>query len=139
MNVGQIFPTLCSTPPNAHWLLCDGSTFNSTTYPLLYYHLGSNVLPDLREMTIAGAGTNNSTELCMLSFDGHESGTVNTYGVSQMQAHKHSATSGWTRPRGGCQGCNTSSWTLTTKNVDAQGTDTFVDPNIGVNYMIYAG
>ena len=139
MNVGQIFPTLCSTPPNAHWLLCDGSTFSSTTYPLLYSHLGSNVLPDLREMSIAGAGTNNSTELCMMSYNGHESGTANTYGDSRIQAHKHSGYSGWTKSNNTCNGCNTSSYNLTTKLVDAQGTNTFVDPNIGVNYMIYAG
>ena len=139
MNVGQIFPTLCSTPPNAHWLLCDGSTFSSTTYPLLYSHLGSNVLPDLREMSIAGAGTNNSTELCMLSYNGHESGTANTYGDSRIQSHKHSGYSGWTKSNSTCNGCNTSSYNLTTKLVDAQGTITFVDPNIGVNYMIYAG
>lgn len=139
MNVGQIFPTLCRTPPNAHWLLCDGSKFDSTTYPLLYSHLGSNVLPDLRERSIAGAGTNNSTELCMISYNGHESGTANTYGGTVIQAHRHSAVSGWTKAKSDCQGCNTSSWQNTTKSTDSQGTDTFVDPNIGVNYMIYAG
>ena len=30
------------------WLLCNGSSFSSITYPNLYIILGSNILPDLR-------------------------------------------------------------------------------------------
>jgi hypothetical protein len=35
----------CTVPP---YLLCNGSTFSSVTYPLLNAHLGGNTLPDLR-------------------------------------------------------------------------------------------
>jgi microcystin-dependent protein len=43
------------TPP-ANWLLCNGSTFSAVTYPALYAFLGTNVLPDLRNKFIVGAG-----------------------------------------------------------------------------------
>ena len=50
---------LASTPTsalvNGAWLKCDGSTFSSTEYPLLYAALGnSNVLPDLRTKVLMG-------------------------------------------------------------------------------------
>lgn len=36
-----------------NWLICDGSTFTTTTYPSLYTYLGgTNVLPDLRDRFI---------------------------------------------------------------------------------------
>jgi microcystin-dependent protein len=35
--------------------LCNGSTFNITTYPELYQVLGTNILPDLRNQFIRGA------------------------------------------------------------------------------------
>ncbi len=60
----------CSKPP---YLLCDGSTFNATTYPYLNLKLGGNTLPDFRgrspyylnggtgRLTSAGAGIDGNT------------------------------------------------------------------------------
>ena len=40
------------------WLLCDGSTFNATTYATLNSYLGSNTLPNLKGVAPMGAGAN---------------------------------------------------------------------------------
>lgn len=45
------------------YLLCDGSSFDSTAYPALAALLGGNTLPDLRECTLKGIGENpNATD-----------------------------------------------------------------------------
>ena len=70
-QVGMIMPYAGTTAPTG-WLLCDGSTFSSTTYPQLYALLGnSTTLPSLREKYLLGydsatssravASTNTST------------------------------------------------------------------------------
>jgi hypothetical protein len=60
----------CTKPP---FLLCDGSTFNATTYPYLNQKLGGNTLPDFRgrngyyvnagtgRLTTGGAGIDGNT------------------------------------------------------------------------------
>lgn len=68
-----IWIAACTKPP---LLLCDGSTFNATTYPFLNAYLGnSNTLPDFRgrsafylnggtgRLTTAGAGIDGNTLL----------------------------------------------------------------------------
>ena len=54
--VGSImmFPV---TVTYTNWLLCNGGTFSSTTYPALYSLLGSTTLPDLRDTLPMGAHT----------------------------------------------------------------------------------
>lgn len=45
------------------YLLCDGSSFDSTAYPALAALLGDNHTPDLREVTLKGIGENpNATD-----------------------------------------------------------------------------
>lgn len=47
-QIGTAEQVLKTEPLRAGWLVLDGSTFNSSTYPTLYSLLGnSNVLPDL--------------------------------------------------------------------------------------------
>ena len=67
-----IWIAACTKPP---LLLCDGSTFNATTYPFLNAYLGGNTLPDFRgrsafylnggtgRLTTAGAGIDGNTLL----------------------------------------------------------------------------
>lgn len=46
------------------WLICDGSSFSSSTYPRLYAHLGGTTLPDFRDrvpMGKSGTKSLNST------------------------------------------------------------------------------
>lgn len=52
--VGTIMPYAGSTAPDG-WLLCDGATFSSSTYPQLYSLIGSTTLPDLRSKYLKGA------------------------------------------------------------------------------------
>lgn len=80
------------------YLYCDGSTFDETKYPLLYAYLGSNVLPDWRELGAKGAEKNTT-----LIFDSTETdpstgqaGTQNhdvfaqgEFKDDQLQDHKH--------------------------------------------------
>jgi microcystin-dependent protein len=54
VQVGVIMPYAGATAPTG-WLLCDGSTFSSTTYPQLYTLLGnSTTLPNLRQKYLLG-------------------------------------------------------------------------------------
>jgi len=52
--VGTILPYAGSTAPDG-WLLCNGDSFSSSTYPELYSLIGSTTLPDLREKYLKGA------------------------------------------------------------------------------------
>ena len=52
--VGTVFPYMSYNAPNANYLVCDGSSFNITTYPALYALLSSNLLPDLQGRFIVG-------------------------------------------------------------------------------------
>lgn len=53
--LGSVFAYYGSTSPDGY-LICDGSTFDTSKYPDLYLFLGSDTLPDLRECTLVGAG-----------------------------------------------------------------------------------
>ena len=54
--VGTIIPWASSTAPNegGKWLLCNGGTFSSTTYPKLYSVLGKTTLPSLNGRFLEG-------------------------------------------------------------------------------------
>ena len=49
--IGEIRAYCSSTPPTNDWIICDGSTFDTTLCPDLYTLLGDNHVPDLREYT----------------------------------------------------------------------------------------
>ena len=57
--VGSLLHTYKKSNPSGY-LYCDGSTFDRTKYPLLYAYLGSNVLPDYREVVEVGAEQNTT-------------------------------------------------------------------------------
>lgn len=62
--IGTVFPIITALPPDGS-LLCDGSTYLASQYPLLYAALApifqttgtTFTLPDLRGRTIIGAGS----------------------------------------------------------------------------------
>lgn len=66
--LGSVIPYLGTTDPtDGKWLVCDGRDTTGTAielethYPSLYMFLGgTNVLPDLREVTLVGAGQNGT-------------------------------------------------------------------------------
>jgi microcystin-dependent protein len=60
LNVnGEIIPVgtivaIYGTNVQQGWLLCNGSTFNTSQYPQLFTYLGSSTLPDLRGVFLRG-------------------------------------------------------------------------------------
>lgn len=83
----------CTVPP---YLLCDGSTFNATTYPRLNAKLGGNTLPDVRNrarvslgggrLTTAGSGIDGNVRFAS---GGVQSVTLT---IAQIPVHNHSIT-----------------------------------------------
>lgn len=62
LPLGAITAYYGTTAPSGY-LLCDGSSFDSTAYPALAALLGDNHTPDLRECTLKGIGENpNATD-----------------------------------------------------------------------------
>jgi microcystin-dependent protein len=85
-EVGMIMPYAGTNIPDG-WLLCDGSTFSSTTYPRLYSLLGSSTtLPNLRQKYLLGYDS-ASPERSLAS-------TVS-------QAHNHNVSYGTNNPTNG--------------------------------------
>lgn len=57
LPVGSVVAYACDpskVPPPEGWLLCDGSNFDHTKFPLLFAALGSTRLPDLRGYFLRG-------------------------------------------------------------------------------------
>lgn len=80
------------------YLYCDGSTFDETAYPALYQYLGTNVLPDWRELGAKGAEKNttlifDSTETDpstgQAGTQTHDVFTQGEFKDDQLQSHVH--------------------------------------------------
>lgn len=57
--IGTVVMWLTNTAPTG-WLMCNGTTFNATNYPVLNTLLGGNTLPDLRSKFPYGASGTGS-------------------------------------------------------------------------------
>lgn len=73
--------------PDNNWLLCDGSTFSATDYPELYNLLGSNTLPDFREVIPVGVGQNSTNTI-----PDHDVFTLGQKKDWNLQTHFHCKT-----------------------------------------------
>lgn len=86
--IGAILP-ICTDDTPAHMLLCDGSTYNRTSYPLLYEAIAAALkidadtftVPDLRSRFILGASSAD-----FLDIGGESEHTLTT---DEMPAHSH--------------------------------------------------
>lgn len=58
--IGGVIEWPTNNPPPG-WLICNGSSFSSATYPDLAAVLGSTTLPDYRRRVLVGAGTGGYT------------------------------------------------------------------------------
>lgn len=96
--LGMIAPFYRATAPSG-WLACDGTTFSQADYPDLYTLLGTNVLPDLQEVTLVGIGhnrtnifnneeTNPATQ--QLGTQVHDEYNLGEFKDDQLQDHTHS-------------------------------------------------
>ena len=135
LPLGAITAYYGTTPPNGY-LLCDGSSFDSTVYPALYTLLGDNHTPDLRECTLKGIGENpNAT-------DHVKAGglTLGEFLDDRLQEHTHLArTSGSGSPGNQVSVLNSTSQTGQSTNINSGrfGATTEVK-SVGVNYIIKA-
>lgn len=86
--LGSVIPYLGTTDPtDGKWLVCDGRDTTGTAielethYPSLFMFLGgTNVLPDLREVTLVGAGENTTDTIA-----DHDVYTVGQFKDDQIQ------------------------------------------------------
>ncbi len=88
--VGTVWPLYASVVPDG-WFLCDGTDTTGTAdelatcYPSLYASLGnSNVIPDLRECALVGAGENTHDTIAT-----HDVYTLGQFKDDQLQTHQH--------------------------------------------------
>jgi microcystin-dependent protein len=81
--IGSVFAYYGSTSPDGY-LICDGSTFDTSLYPDLYLFLGSDTLPDLRECTLVGIGQNTTHTIAA-----HDEYTLGQFKDDQLQDHSH--------------------------------------------------
>lgn len=79
--VGALIDWVGSTVP-AGWLKCDGSGYDTATYPLLFAILGSSTLPDFRDRAAVGASGTKAVK----STGG---AAVVNQTASQMATHNH--------------------------------------------------
>ncbi|MEM9544343.1 MAG: tail fiber protein [Bacteroidota bacterium] len=90
--VGAMMMWYTSAPPDG-WLICDGTTFNATTYPALNTVLGGNTLPDLIGRFALGSGERNEgSNHPLTSTGGIETVVLN---VQNIPAHTHDVTIGF--------------------------------------------
>lgn len=90
--LGSVIPYLGTTDPSdGKWLICDGRDTTGTAielethYPSLYMFLGgTNVLPDLREVTLVGVGENTTDNIA-----DHDIYTIGQFKDDQIQDHAH--------------------------------------------------
>lgn len=80
---GIVVPYLCQLNKEGY-LECDGSTYDTEKYPGLYDVLGTNVLPDYREVTLVGVGENTTDSIAA-----HDTFTVGQFKDDQLQTHRH--------------------------------------------------
>ncbi|MEM6298426.1 MAG: tail fiber protein, partial [Bacteroidota bacterium] len=83
----QMWPT--STPP-AGWLICNGNSFSSSTYPDLAAVLGSTTLPNFSgrfPLGVGNSGTNGATTHNIGDTPGGEE--MHTLTINEMPPHSH--------------------------------------------------
>lgn len=84
--IGEVKPSI--GPQNDSWLLCDGSTYDTSKYSGLYAILGTNKLPDFREVIPVAIGENTN-----LTFPtGHDVFTLGQIKERSVTNHGHTLT-----------------------------------------------
>lgn len=140
--IGTIIPFYGNSVPKGY-LACDGTDTSGTDkelqiyYPTLYALLGnSNVLPDLREVTLKGIGETGRTVGAHVKSGGLSIGEFIDDRV-QRHAHKfHVGTAGSNNL--GCIYTNNSSYGDTTNQQTGRSGDTTEVKAVGVNFIIKA-
>ena len=130
--VGAVIMWAGSSLPTG-WLKLDGSTYSSTTYPLLYAILGSTTLPDLRDRLPRGASgsaavksTGGSTAIAEANLPSHTH-TVSNIGIGTIKEPASGSNVSVYYPSGA------------TSNTGATGSGTaYWQPYVALHYLIKA-
>ena len=85
LPIGAIVIRGGTTAPDG-WLICNGASFSSSTYPDLYAHLGSTTLPDFSGLVPVGRDTGDTDFDTIWETGGVKSVTLTT---TEMPAHAH--------------------------------------------------
>lgn len=84
-----------TTAPSGY-LLCDGSTYDSATYPDLFAVLGSTTLPDFRDKFARGYSSTSGRTFLDTQQDAYEDHlhqiTGQTYTTNSAGSHSHAIT-----------------------------------------------
>jgi microcystin-dependent protein len=143
--IGSIVMYGGAASPNANWLLCDGGSFNVTTYATLNTILGTSygvagTLPDLRSRTPVGYGQGSGLTNRALNDTGGAEGVTLTVAESGLPSHSHTQRGGGFNGSVGIEPGNTLVTDLgetgTTGGTDASQAHENMPPFITVNFII---
>lgn len=127
--IGSIQAFMGTTIPDG-WMLCDGSTFDGTTYPELQNTLGSTTLPDLRGVFLRGLDDGR----------GFDTGRVlGSYQADELKSHNHSYLDVSTNNEGHIAGgpsVSARNSTDVTRITNSTGGIETRPKNVAVNYII---
>lgn len=153
LPIGAILPFSSDTIPNG-WLLCDGSSFSTTSYPELFEIIGTTYgyddernpkLPDLRGRVAVGkkaATSSSDTDFSELGKIGGEK--THTLTVNEMPSHKHGLIVN--KQQGGVNAAVEPTWGTAFTSTDSNSVSTTggdqphnnLQPYIVQNYIIKA-
>lgn len=134
----QMWPT--SSAPSG-WLLCNGSSFSSGTYPDLASVLGGSTLPDFTGRFPLGSGNsgvNGSTNHSLGSEGGEETHTLT---INEMPSHNHGITySGKSKSGSGGEvsDLENNASTINTNNTGGGNAHNNMPPFYTINFIIKA-
>ncbi|KPM47419.1 tail fiber protein [Jiulongibacter sediminis] len=134
----QMWPT--SSAPSG-WLLCNGSSFSSGTYPDLASVLGGSTLPDFTGRFPLGSGNsgeNGSTNHSLGSDGGEETHTLT---INEMPSHNHGITySGKSKSGSGGEvsDLENNASTVNTTNTGGGNAHNNMPPFYTINFIIKA-
>jgi microcystin-dependent protein len=143
---GSVFPIITLVPPSGA-LLCDGTTYLRTQYPLLYDVLDTHFkidadhffVPDLRGRTLVGAGAGSGlTPRAVNDQFGEESHTLVT---SEIPSHLHSESGAVpTLINGGLEApaASATPTATVTGSTGGDGAHNNIQPSIALNYAVWA-